>query len=129
MFKTKFKKYVTIIQNSCNFLWCKLSKEVSGCKKDVYICGLYIQNRLCLVCNSDQIENKIHLIFSCSCYDEHRAKMINVFKNMTKQESCQNYHEIHFLTKIIQSKNPSVIRLFCKFIANCFHERKCKLDA
>ena len=56
------------------------------------------ENRLCLVCNSDQIENEMHLIFSCSCYDEHRAKMINVFKNMTKQEYCQNYHEIHFLT-------------------------------
>ena len=87
------------------------------------------EKRLCIVCNSDQIENEMHLIFSCSCYNEHRTKMINDFKNKTKKEYYQNYQEIHFLTEIIHSKNPSVIRLFCKFIANCFHERKCKLDA
>ena len=54
--------------------------------------------------------------------------MINDFKNKTKKESCQNYQEIHLLTEIMQSQNPSVIRLFCKFIANCFHERKYKLE-
>ena len=37
--------------------------------------------------------------------------------------------EIPFLTEIMQSKNSSVIHLFCKFITNCFYERKCKLDA
>ena len=37
--------------------------------------------------------------------------------------------EIPFLTEIMQSKNSSVIHLFCKFIANYFYERKCKLDA
>ena len=40
--------------------------------------------------------------------------MINDFKNKTKKGSCQNYQEIHFLIEIIQSKNPSVIRLFYK---------------
>ena len=87
------------------------------------------ESRLCLVCNTNQIEDELHLIFSCSCYNEHRTKMINDFKNKTNKGSCQNYQEIHFLTEIIQSKIPSVIRLFCKFIANCFYERKCKLDA
>ena len=87
------------------------------------------ESRLCLICNTNQIEDERHLIFSCSCYNKHRTKMINDFKNKTNKGSCQNYQEIHFLTEIIQSKIPSVIRLFCKFIANCFYERKCKLDA
>ena len=34
------------------------------------------ENRLCLVCESGQIENEIHLIFSCNCYNNLRANMI-----------------------------------------------------
>ena len=41
-FKSKFQQYITIIQNSCTILWCKLSKEVAGYEKDAYICALYI---------------------------------------------------------------------------------------
>ena len=35
-------------------------------------------------CNSDQIEKEMHLIFSCSCYNEHRVKMINDLKKNKK---------------------------------------------
>ena len=41
-FKSKFQQYITIMQNSCTILWCKLSKEVAGYEKDAYICALYI---------------------------------------------------------------------------------------
>ena len=29
-FKSKYQKHLSIIQNSYNFLWCKLSKEAAG---------------------------------------------------------------------------------------------------
>ena len=41
-FKSRFQNEVTLVKNSNNVLWCKIIKEVWGCAKDVYICGLYI---------------------------------------------------------------------------------------
>ena len=37
------------------------------------------ENRLCLVCESGQIENEIHLIFSCNCYNNLRGNMVHGF--------------------------------------------------
>ena len=85
------------------------------------------ENRLCLVCESGQIKDEMHLIFSCNCYNERRTNMINGFTKITKQEPYQHNQET-YLTEILQSKDPLVIRLFCNFIAKCFHERKLKLD-
>ena len=33
------------------------------------------ESRICLVCNTNQIEDELHLMFSCSCYNGHRTKM------------------------------------------------------
>ena len=40
--KTKFEKSVTIIKNSKNLLWCKISKYILDTKKDLLLCGTYI---------------------------------------------------------------------------------------
>ena len=51
-----------MIQNSNNSLWCKLSKEIWGYTKDVYVCGLYIPPQNSSHFNSDifdQLENDI----------------------------------------------------------------------
>ena len=42
LFKNKFKKYVSIVKNTKNFLWSKISKEILNSDLDLYICGTYI---------------------------------------------------------------------------------------
>ncbi len=42
MFKSKFMNYVTIVKNTKNFLWSKISKEILKNDTDLYICGTYI---------------------------------------------------------------------------------------
>ena len=87
------------------------------------------ENRRCIVCNLDQIENETHLILSCSCYNKLRENMKRDFKKLTNEELCQRYNESQFLSDLMNSKNPSVIRLFSKFISKCFYTRKCKLNS
>jgi hypothetical protein len=40
--KTKFEKYVTIVKNSKNFLWCNVSKDILKTDLDLFLCGVYI---------------------------------------------------------------------------------------
>ena len=54
LFKTKFKKYVSIIKNTKNFLWSKISKEILNSDQDLYICGAYIPPE-----KSNYFENEI----------------------------------------------------------------------
>ena len=84
------------------------------------------ENRLCLVFESGQIENEIHLIFSCNSYNNLRANMIQGFIR-TKRGPYHHNQETN-LNEILQSKDLLVIRLFCSFIAKCFHQRNLKLD-
>ena len=54
LFKDKFENRITMIQNSNHSLWCKLSKDIWGYSKDVYVCGLYIPPQ-----NSPHFHNEI----------------------------------------------------------------------
>ena len=42
MFKSKFMNHVSIVKNTKNFLWSKISKEILKNDTDLYICGTYI---------------------------------------------------------------------------------------
>ena len=86
------------------------------------------ENRRCLVCNSNHVENESHLIFACSCYNELRERLYDDIKNIAKIEFTPKDHETQFVTKILKSKNPSVIHIFSKFISDCFHLREYKLN-
>ena len=42
IFKSKFKNFVSIVKNTKNFIWSKISKEILSSDTDLYICGTYI---------------------------------------------------------------------------------------
>lgn len=54
IFKDKFKNQVTIVKQSKNFLWCKISKNNLNSDLDLYFCGVYIPPE-----NSTYFENEI----------------------------------------------------------------------
>lgn len=42
LFNSKLEKHISVIKNSQNFIWCKISREISKSNNDLYLCGLYI---------------------------------------------------------------------------------------
>ncbi|CAB3986903.1 Hypothetical predicted protein [Paramuricea clavata] len=42
IFKNKFKNFVSIVKNTKNFIWSKISKEILSSDTDLYVCGTYI---------------------------------------------------------------------------------------
>ena len=85
------------------------------------------ENRRCQVCNSDHIENERHLIFSCTCYNELRERLFDALKNSMKIEFDPKDCQTQFITVMMQSTNPLVVRLFSKFVSDCFYLRECSL--
>ena len=86
------------------------------------------ENRLCLVCNLSHVENESHLIFECSCYNNLRKTLFDDIKNIAEIEFTPKDLETQFLNMILKSKNPSVIKIFSKFISDCFHLREHNLN-
>ena len=42
LMKTKLEKHVSIVKQSKNFLWCKVSREILNTELDLFLCGIYI---------------------------------------------------------------------------------------
>ena len=82
------------------------------------------ENRICKICSSNEIENERHLIFSCNYYNDHRNRLFNYLKQITKIEFNPKDHEIQFITMIMKSTNPEIVRSFSKFIYDCFKLRE-----
>ena len=77
------------------------------------------ENRRCPVCNLNHVETERHLIFTCSCY-ELRERFYDDIKYITKIEFPPKDQETQFITKIMKSKNSSVIHIFSKIHIGLF---------
>jgi exonuclease III len=42
LYKSKLEKYISVVKNSQNILWCKISKELFKSDNDLYLGGLYL---------------------------------------------------------------------------------------
>jgi hypothetical protein len=66
LFNSKFETHVSVIKNSQNFLWCKISKSILKSENDLYLCGTYIPPKSSKYFKSelfDQLEEET-IIFS-----------------------------------------------------------------
>ena len=65
LYQDTFHDWISIVKNTCNFLWFKIEKDHVKTVKDIYTCGLYIS-----LCNSPyfnlELLNDIE-IFSSQC--------------------------------------------------------------
>ena len=42
LYKNTFHNWISIVKETCNFLWLKIDKDYAKTVKDIYTCGLYI---------------------------------------------------------------------------------------
>ena len=84
--------------------------------------GKSIELRVCVVCDSIEIENELHFICQCSRYDELRKELYD-FINVTIQD-------IHFNTLGDDDKfclimsNPYIVYKLAWFVQTAWNERQ-----
>ena len=83
--------------------------------------NIKLEERLCSLCNQQEIESEVHFLFECPCYDHIRQPWLtninathSSFKDLTLEEKL--------VTLFTESH-----RCTAKFILNCFTYRKDQL--
>ena len=77
------------------------------------------QNRLCKVCNTNQIENENHFLFHCKTYDNSRAKFIeNVCRVNPNFPTLNDNSKLQFLM------SKGIVNVFSKYICEIYNIRK-----
>ena len=90
------------------------------------------ENRLCPLCNSNQVEDEIHFLFQCNKYSVQRQAFINqinrIIPDFDKKSSPES------IKLIMNSKEHHVNKLVMKFVSSCmkirdslFAPKRCKL--
>ena len=79
------------------------------------------ENRLCPLCNSNQVEDEIHFLFQCNKYSVQRQAFINqinrIIPDFDKKSSPES------IKLIMNSKEHHVNKLVMKFVSSCMKIR------
>ena len=80
--------------------------------------GVAEGNRVCKICNSDQVENEVHFLFDCNMYQQERAEFLDAIKGQ--------YH--NFINLQVSGKLHVLFtlepRLFAKYVVKIFEKRQ-----
>ena len=82
-----------------------------------------LEDRICTLCQLEEIEDESHFLFRCSCYNDIRNRWLN--KVITKCENFDNLTESEKLTLLFTVYH----RCTAKFIVQCYTTRKSVLYA
>jgi len=74
-----------------------------------------VNDRICQMCNSGQVEDEQHVIVDCEAYDEFRNTLI---ANMKIHNL--NYNNAEFLVNVLQTNNESLIFSLGKYLQKVF---------
>ena len=79
--------------------------------------NIEINNRLCILCNQNQVQNEIHFLCFCPFYHDRRQKLYSDLK--TDPESFENNYDL--CIEIMHSE-----RIYCllSFIVNAWGKRR-----
>ena len=76
--------------------------------------------RICPLCHSDEIEDKLHFLFSCHHYNDIRKKCFDEIN-----DKYQNFNDLYNISKILFLFN-SVDPFICRTIAACIYDSMLK---
>ena len=79
------------------------------------------ENRLCLLCNSNQVEDEIHFVFQCNKYSVQRQAFINQINRIIPDFDMKSSPES--IKLIMNSKEHNVSKLVMKFVSSCMKIR------
>jgi len=125
LFKTYIykEKYLSVIKNR-EVRKCVTAFRISAHQLEIEM-GRYknvpLNSRICKLCKSNEVEDEVHFLLNCSCY-EHERK--NLFDKV--QLSCENFSSLSPKNKIIwlmSNEDNNIIELISNFIHDCTKKR------
>ena len=75
--------------------------------------------RLCILCDSNSIEDEKHFLFECSFYDDIRLAYF-----CTLEERCKEFITLPYQDKLKFLMSDGVVKSTADFVYKCFKKRK-----
>ena len=79
------------------------------------------ENRLCPLCNSNQVEDEIHFLFQCNKYSVQRQAFINQINRIIPEFDKKSSPES--IKLIMNSKEHHINKLVMKLVSSCMKIR------
>jgi hypothetical protein len=79
------------------------------------------EDRLCIYCNKNEVENEIHFLINCPNYTQERIQLLEEISPLIPNLLGQDPHG-QFVS-ILSNKIPEVLNSLGKFIYKCFEKR------
>ena len=76
---------------------------------------LAVEDRICLFCDKNEIDDERHLVTTCSFHDSERKKLLNSI-------DCVNNTDI--FVYLMNSKDTQIMHKFGQYLRSCFKSRK-----
>ena len=79
------------------------------------------EQRKCIYCNTDEVEDELHLVLNCPMYILERNELLHIIK-----PQISNYNHLtdtEKFTEIMTTKNPESLRAVSKFVYRCLDKR------
>ena len=80
--------------------------------------NLDLENRTCLLCNREEVEDECHFLFACPKYNTNRETWGNIINS-----KCECFHYLELCEQLSFLFN-NVTRATAKFIVQSFTERQ-----
>ena len=85
-----------------------------------YACNYISENeRLCLFCNCNEVENEVHFLFYCGHYNEIRESF---YLEITYK--CENFAQLNDKQKLNLLMSSQYVYDFSKFVRKCYLKRR-----
>ena len=115
--------YVDLLKNKSDR--CSISKIRLSAHKLAIETGRYHNvtrdNRICLFCNTNQVEDEIHFLFKCQKYHGERIIFFDQIKNSIPSNIVSIIRNPWL---IFDSESEEVLKSLSKYIKNCFSKRE-----
>ena len=133
-FKTEFKpeSYIKLISNRRLQKCLSQFRLSSHClrihkgrqERDKFGRNTPSNKRFCLSCGSSQIDDELHLIFTCTTHNNERESMFSKLQNYLNPNQTHSLSNTDLLNLIINSSDGSVLYELSKFLSTAFRKRK-----
>jgi len=81
--------------------------------------SLPIDERICVLCNENQIEDEAHFMFECSFYEGHRAEFLSTIANY-----CQDFLSMDMCDKWKMIMSEEIVNHTCQYLEKIFEIRQ-----
>lgn len=83
-------------------------------------------DRLCTMCNLNNIECEFHVLYHCPFYDDLRKEFYDKIEFNIHDQS--NFSNLKLTSDLFRSENETIIQYLSKYIYKCFKRRQEKVS-